>query len=225
MPKDKGVKSRSDKQNVADPQLSHFCPIACVQSTNEHYLTLQLLLSCCNLYVCVSARWQVNAEVTTQTDTTGHRNLSSINQSLAVSELHQSSRCKQLRHAGGLNWTPGYWLNKTQLLSVLYDVTLDICRSVASSPNYVSNYPTCLCLLSFFLSRRLILYACERVFIAYLECWASAPVSVLLLWLCTGFWRCARRWPRTGRGWSPERLSYFHLETEKFRCVFFQLLI
>lgn len=76
------------------------------------------------------------------------------------------------------------------------------------------------CARSFFLS--LLLSLCVNVWkwnalLPNLECWASVPASVRLLGLCTGFGRCAQRWPRTGRGWSPERLSYRHLRRKKSR--------
>lgn len=61
----------------------------------------------------------------------------------------------------------------------------------------------------------------EHMFAAHLECWASAPALTQLLWLYTKSWRYALRWPQTGRGWSPERLSCFHLHKTKSVHTFF----
>lgn len=153
MPKDKSLKSRSDKHNASYPQLSQFCLLARVCEAQTSVTSRYSFFSAAATFMSASLR-------------SGRSMLRSRlchrpqkpHQHLPVFEQHQSSKCKQLRHAGGLNWTPGsYWINKN-LISVptavsgpdfiaFYDVTLDIRRSVASSLNYVSNYPTCLCLL------------------------------------------------------------------------------
>lgn len=67
----------------------------------------------------------------------------------------------------------------------------------------------------YFFSLWLDVSVCVCVFVAHLECWASVPVLMQLLWLCTASWRCARHWPQTERGWSPELLSYVHLQKHK----------
>lgn len=67
----------------------------------------------------------------------------------------------------------------------------------------------------------LIPTACQHVFVSHLECWASAPALMQLLWLYTKSWRCALRWPQTGRGWSPEHPSCFHLHKIKIVSAFF----
>lgn len=55
--------------------------------------------------------------------------------------------------------------------------------------------------------------------VAYLECSASVPVLMQLLWLCRGFWRCVQRWPQIGRGLSLKRPFYYHLQPHKTRRI------
>lgn len=88
----------------------------------------------------------------------------------------------------------------------------------ASSSAFLSfSLTTLLSFICFHFDSHLFLffYLCTCGFVTHLECWASVRVLMPLLWLCTKFWRCVRRWPRTEMGLSPERTFYFHLQQHK----------